>query len=202
MNKQISVCVCPQVEALSDAVSVWRRGAGAAGRRRRCGRPEGGWLWQRGVAFFTPAPRRRLLGLPLCSYHGLSGHQDAAGLPGAGEHQHQEEAEDLRDQGESFTSKSNITAKKKLIIRVVFVLGKVSASDSDKAAFVFDLLEVTPRWRERQRAVRSPLALSIFIEAVQLYTKIKAERASVGFDPAAAAAGEQSWLQKGKESFF
>lgn len=95
IDKQTTVCVCPQVEALSDAVSVRRRGAGAAGRRRRRRRPEGGWLWQRGVALLDPAHRRRLLSLPLCPHHRLSGHQDEAGLPGARELQYQEEAQDL-----------------------------------------------------------------------------------------------------------
>lgn len=57
INKQISVSVCPQLEALSDAISVWRwRGAGAARWRRRRRRPEGGWLWQRRVAVFAAAP--------------------------------------------------------------------------------------------------------------------------------------------------
>lgn len=87
--------VSPQVEALSDAVSVWRRGAGAAGRRRRHRGAEGGWLRQRGVEFLHPAPRRCLLSLSLRPHHSLSGHQDEAGLPGAREHQYQEETQDV-----------------------------------------------------------------------------------------------------------
>lgn len=110
INKQTTVCVCPQAEALSDAVSVRRRGAGAAGRRRWRWGPEGGWLRQRGVALLHPAPRWRLLGLPLCPHHRLSGHQDEAGVPGAREQQHQEEAQDLWDQGEGFSLQSWIIA--------------------------------------------------------------------------------------------
>lgn len=96
-NNSWTVSVCFQVEALSDAVSFRWRGAGAVGRRRWRRGPEGGWLRQHGVEGLATSRRRRLLWLALRPHLRLPGNQNQAGEPGAGKHQHQEEAEDLRD---------------------------------------------------------------------------------------------------------
>lgn len=172
INKQISVSVCPQLEALSDAISVWRRrGAGAARWRRRRRRPEGGWLWQRRVAVFAAAPWWSLLNLPLRPYHRLSGHQDQAGLPGAGEHQYQEEAEDLWDQGEEFFT-PNVKHYSKLRLAQLFLTLLVS----DRKTAVLERMRLMCfffyfiYWKLLKRGDCSPLTFH-FIEVVRLCTK-------------------------------
>lgn len=54
-----------------------------------------------------------------------------------------------------------------------------------------DLLEV---FQEGEGAMHSAVALSIFIEGSRLYTKMKGEKASAGFDP--GLAGVQTRPQK------
>lgn len=200
INKQISVSVCPQLEALSDAISVWRRrGAGAARWRRRRRRPEGGWLWQRRVAVFAAAPWWSLLNLPLRPYHRLSGHQDQAGLPGAGEHQYQEEAEDLWDQGEEFFT-PNVKHYSKLRLAQLFLT--LLVSDRKTAVlermrlmcfFLFYLLKVA----QKGRLLSTHLPFYWSSEIVHK----KDERGSfhalwlVGFDPWLAGEWTLTWKE-------
>lgn len=131
--------VCFQVEAQSYAVSFRRRGAGAAGRRRRRRRrPKGGWLRHHGVEDLASSDWRCVLCFPLHTHLRLSGNQNQTGHPGARKHQHQEEAEDLWDQGEGiFETNIHQIIEKKINTDFVSLL----MSDRGTPASVFDLLE-------------------------------------------------------------
>lgn len=127
--------VCFQVEAQSYAVSFRRRGAGAAGRRRRRRRrPKGGWLRHHGVEDLASSDWRCVLCFPLPTHLRLSGNQNQTGHPGARKHQHQEEAEDLWDQGEGiFETNIHQIIEKKINTDFVSLL----MSDRGTPAFCF-----------------------------------------------------------------